>query len=655
MNKSDLIQKVKALDGLTQDERAYLINLVNTKKKYGLVWEDKAEAVEEQLRSMLPVLTEVVDKRIIGADLPVSEVVKATPGLFDEIDADGSQSDGSLSKVEVPNHILIEGDNLHALTALSFTHENKIDVIYIDPPYNTGNKDFKYNDTFVDKEDSYRHSKWLSFMEKRLKIAKRLLSDKGVMFISIDDNELANLKLQCDEIFGENNYSGLITRKQSSGSKNDMGNNKVITTVDYILPYKKNDFTFIPYRVKNNKNFNLKDEISSFSTRALEMQGGGDTLLERSKMGYSVYYSKELNQIELLFDYDLNKKPVYENENENLISKGYKCYRPRKRGNEYGRWRWGAETFIEKFKSQLVYFDDTRIYIKERESEFINKYPEAFLDDFLNTQGTNDLKDILGNKSFDFPKPTELIKFLLLVSSPKNATILDFFAGSGTTLHATMALNAEDGGNRQCILVTNNENNICEEVTYERNRRVIAGYTNAKDVAVAGLRHNNLRYYKTDFVPSQRSEENKRKITVAVTDQLCIKEDCYTDITTQQGLDDKLCRIYTDGRHKYMIVVYHSRHQSRVCAELVGYIQTLHTLSDRVRLYAFSPEKETLADEFADVADKIEALPLPEAVYHAYRATFRAIRLDKKPIPVIIDDTAETESAPDLFTTSDED
>ena len=214
MNKQNLIQKVKALEGLTQEERADLINLINTKKKYGLVWEDKAEDVEEQLRTMLPVLKEVVDKRIIGADLPKPTHVNEAPGLFDDLSNDVETIQ------QAPNHILIEGDNLHALTALSFTHEGKIDVIYIDPPYNTGNKDFKYNDTFVDKEDSYRHSKWLSFMEKRLKMAKRLLSDKGVIFISIDDNEQAQLKLLCNEVFNENNFvAELIWKKKTRWRK----------------------------------------------------------------------------------------------------------------------------------------------------------------------------------------------------------------------------------------------------------------------------------------------------------------------------------------------------------------------------------------------------------------------------------------------------
>jgi 16S rRNA G966 N2-methylase RsmD len=211
MNKTDLIQKVKALEGLSQDERAYLINLVNIKKKYGLVWEDKPEEVEEQLRENLPVLKEVKDKAIINGGV-------------------------SLSGAEVPNHILIEGDNLHALTALTFTHEGKIDVIYIDPPYNTGNKDFKYNDSFVDKEDSYRHSKWLSFMNKRLKIAKKLLKDSGVIFISIDDNEIAQLKMLCNEIFLENNMiAEMVWQQGKKSSGNLIGVNH-----EYMLVYANN-------------------------------------------------------------------------------------------------------------------------------------------------------------------------------------------------------------------------------------------------------------------------------------------------------------------------------------------------------------------------------------------------------------------------------
>lgn len=152
MDKQALIEKIKGLDGLTNDEKSNLLGLLRAHKKYGLVWEDKPEDVEERLRDELPVLTEVEERALIS-DAP-----------------------------DAPNHILIEGDNLEALTALSYTHEGKVDVIYIDPPYNTGNKDFIYNDRFVDSEDDYRHSKWLSFMERRLRIARRLLSMGGGNF-----------------------------------------------------------------------------------------------------------------------------------------------------------------------------------------------------------------------------------------------------------------------------------------------------------------------------------------------------------------------------------------------------------------------------------------------------------------------------------------
>ena len=192
MNKKELYNKILQLDGLTNEEKSELLGLLRKQKKYGLVWEDKPEDVEERLRDELPVLVEDTSKALISTE------------------------------TDAPNHILIEGDNLEALTTLAYTHEGKIDVIYIDPPYNTGNKDFVYNDKFVDKEDSYRHSKWLSFMSKRLRIAKQLLSDKGMIFISIDDNEQAQLKLLCNDLFGEKNFVvDLVWSNQEGGGSSD--------------------------------------------------------------------------------------------------------------------------------------------------------------------------------------------------------------------------------------------------------------------------------------------------------------------------------------------------------------------------------------------------------------------------------------------------
>ena len=185
MNKYELAKKINELEGLTNDEKSELIKLLRSQKKYGLVWEDKPEDAEQRMVNEQPVLVEVPERAILSDD------------------------------AEAPNHILIEGDNLEALTALSYTHAGKIDVIYIDPPYNTGNKDFVYNDSFVDKENGYRHSMWLSFMNKRLKIAKSLLSERGVIFISMDDNEQAQLKMLCDEIFGGDNFVGTYFWKRT--------------------------------------------------------------------------------------------------------------------------------------------------------------------------------------------------------------------------------------------------------------------------------------------------------------------------------------------------------------------------------------------------------------------------------------------------------
>ena len=189
--RTNLIHRISELEGLTDSERSSLLSLLRENRPYGLVWEDKSEKTEDKMQEELPVLKEVKERALIS------------------------------NSKDAPNHILIEGDNLEALTTLAYTHAGRIDVIYIDPPYNTGNKDFVYNDSFVDREDTYRHSKWLSFMSRRLRIAKQLLSDKGVIFISIDDNEQAQLKLLCDEVFGEENFVANIIWKSKSGGAND--------------------------------------------------------------------------------------------------------------------------------------------------------------------------------------------------------------------------------------------------------------------------------------------------------------------------------------------------------------------------------------------------------------------------------------------------
>jgi len=569
MNKQDLIKKINKIQGISREEKAYLVDLVNTKKKYGLVWENKPEDVEEQLRSMLPVFKEVKERAIISEDKTA------------------------------PNHILIEGDNLHALTALTYTHEEKIDVIYIDPPYNTGNKDFIYNDHYVDKEDTYRHSKWLSFMEKRLKIAKHLLSEKGVIFISIDDNEVAQLKMLCDETFGPNNFLGnLIWQSRTSISNDDY----ISTNHNHTLIFSKNKTLVSFYGEKLNE--------SEYVNPDGDKRGPWKLVpIDANKPGGNTVYGI------------INPKT------------GKEYFPPNKR-----IWAINRDSYEILFNQGRIKFgmnDDSspkkKLYLAERLAKGDNKTPSSLLLSAGTTKdGTNEIINILGSKKFSYPKPSILIaKLLEYTTNFQNSyTILDFFAGSGTTLHATMALNAEDGGNRQCILVTNNENNIAEEVTYERNKRVIQGYTNAKGDQVEGLTNNNLRYYQSDFIPSARTEVNRRQLTARSTELLCIKENCYHCITADFGINPKQAQLFTDLLGRYMVVVYHSRSMEAVVEKLTEVIQGLET-TEKVKIYAFSPEKDSIEDDFFAVQDKIETVPLPDSIYNAYVATFRNITLSQ--------------------------
>ena len=630
MNRTDIIQKLKQLEGISQDERAYLINLVNTKKKYGLVWEDKPEDVEEQLRTQLPVLREVIEKRILAKDLP-KEFLKTESKevtLFSENDLVTDK--GIYIKTNAPNHIIIEGDNLHVLTSLTFTHEGRINVIYIDPPYNTGNKDFKYNDSFVDREDSYRHSKWLSFMQKRLLIAKRLLCDKGAIFISIDDNEQAQLKLLCDEVFGEQNFLADVIWEKADSPRMDA---KFFST--------RHDHTLV--YVKNINSFELGNIDTSIDTTPVHYS-------KIDKSGRS-YYLKPLRAMGKDGKREARPTMYY----GITAPDGTEVF-PKNQDGSDSRWRWSKDKLENELNRTewLKTKSGWSLYFRIYADENMSKPPETIW--FNKDVGSNrtsklELTSICPDSPFDTPKPLGLIKRILKITSlgVLNPLILDFFAGSGTTLHATMQLNAEDGKNRQCFLVTNNENNICEVVTYNRNLRAITGYINSKQDWVPGLSNNNLRYYKVDFVSSTKNELNKRLLAQCSTDLLSIKEDCFIEITKESGFNPIQCKIFTNDCNKYMIVVYHSRKQLDVCEQLIAYIKTINDLSEKIKLYAFSPEKETLLEDFYEVADKIDAVPLPEAIYNAYRATFKTLKLDKITPTLMLANLEEAEYSNELF------
>ncbi|MFK1811945.1 site-specific DNA-methyltransferase [Bacteroides fragilis] len=527
---------------------------------------------------------------------------------------------------DAPNHILIEGDNLEALATLAYTHEGKIDVIYIDPPYNTGNKDFRYNDSHVDKEDSYRHSKWLSFMSRRLKIAKKLLADRGIIFISIDDNEQAQLKLLCDEVFGNKNFvADLIWSNQEGGGSSDSKLFRI--KHEHIIVFSK-DISQLDIKgvdITNEDRYKEEDEYSKVR---------GKYYLQKLGMG-SIQYSESLNYPIIAPD----GSEIYPSDNNN----GKKaCWRWSKE-----KLNWGIENgFIVIKKSKNIWTVYTKQYLNcDNNGEIIirTQRPLGIIDKFSSTQAAKFLESIGLSKLFNYSKPTDLIKYLIDRFVDFNPIILDFFAGSGTTLHATMQLNAEDGGHRQCILVTNNENNICEEVTYKRNRRVIQGYTNAKGEEVAGLTKNNLRYYRTGFVGRSRSMQNMRKLVNLATDMLCIKENLYKEQNTFGGQNTYkgIFRYFDDGK-KQMLVIY----REEAIDELVDIIYDMD-ISQPIKVYVFSPSEDPWEGSFDDVSDKVELCALPQAIYNTYRRI-----LPKKKDAVIVpeeDALATTEEYKDLF------
>lgn len=604
MDKNKLKQKIEELEGLTNEEKSELIKLLRSQKKYGLVWEDKPEDVEQRMLNEQPVLVEVPERAIISND------------------------------AEAPNHILIEGDNLEVLTALSYSHAGMIDVIYIDPPYNTGNKDFVYNDSFVDKEDGYRHSKWLSFMNKRLKIAKGLLSDKGVLFISIDDNEFAQLKMLCNEILGEENHiSTLATIMNLKGNQDEFG---FAGTHEYTLVYCLSHDNCVlgqlPIAEEELDEWQSDDKGYYKKGANLKSTGINAPREKRPNLFYPILIDKTTKAVSTITqdEFELIYDKALKMHDEAYLSQlrlkyknlGYIFLLPLTSGKEMS-WRWGIQKVRAESDELIVSMkgNDVSIYKKQRPQlgDMPSKKPKSvfYKPEYSSGNGKAELISVLGESLFGYPKPLQLIKDFLTISYYKEARILDFFAGSGTTLHATMQLNAEDGGHRQCILATNNENGICENVTYERNRRVIQGYTTPKGEEVVGLMHNNLRYYKTQLVSRDKTVKNLRLLTSLSTDMLCIRNDVYSEKTFAGRLINKQIARYFESASgkRRMLVIYHEE----AIEALVQMIATLPKFDDKLMVYVFSPNGYAYDDDFEDVADKVKLCAIPDAILNAYR------------------------------------
>lgn len=458
-NTNNLLQY---LDELTKDVKG---------KKYGLVFEQHREQIDEILDTHTPVLTEQKD-------------------LF--IDNGGEMN------------FLIEGDNLAALQLLEKTHKGKVDVIYIDPPYNTGAKDWKYNNDYVDGNDTFRHSKWLSWLRNRIVVARNLLTEKGIMAVTIDDYEIAALRLTMDELFGIDNYLGtIVIRNNPSGRSTVRG---LSINHEYALLYSKTPTAVLGFMKHNEKQKSRYDEIDSkgnYEWENFRKNGTDSDRKDRPKQFFPIVINNntlKLHIPEIKWD-DAARSYVV----SGVIKDDETVVYPITKGIEKV-WKYGLERTVSILDEIRV--KKTKDGFELYRKKYLNaegSLPRTWWDKpeySARDNGTRALTNIFGSqKVFDFPKAPEAVKDVLVASNlRKNGITLDFFAGSGTTGHAVMKLNAEDDGHRKFILCTNNENNICRDVTYERLKTVITG--KRKDGSEYNEHYDaSLKYYKIDFVP----------------------------------------------------------------------------------------------------------------------------------------------------------
>jgi adenine-specific DNA-methyltransferase len=436
------------------------VSSLETRFGYGLVWDEEhpenEEAFEEAARNGYPILREASGNNRVPP-------------------APGRQT-----------HVLIRGENYHTLSVLRYSHPEAFDVIYIDPPYNTEEAGFRYNDRRVIKDDPFRDTKWLSFMKKRLLLARTLLKPHGVIFISIDDNEFAPLKLLLDtQIFGPGHCLGVLTWiKRTKPINSGKARFQIQQKVEYVLAYS-------PTKKKQFPGF----ELSDGAARRYTFQG-----------------QHGLCRLEGLLDSDNGRKQ------RQTMRFPLAGVRPPK-GQ---RWKIGEETARELEAAGMIEvvggMPNRAIYPADEHSHALKPFWSHIEDTGSAEDGKQTLTSLIGpGHGFDTVKPVGLMT-ALLSHFPKDAKVLDFFAGSGTTLHAVAELNA-DGGTRQAVLVTDNEDNICDEVCLPRVRAVLDEVHPDSDGMVL---------LENAFVNRRCSEDQlKRRVARACFGTLCLKDGCF--------------------------------------------------------------------------------------------------------------------------------
>jgi adenine-specific DNA-methyltransferase len=539
------------------------VGLLKKQKKYGLVWEDKSEDVVTQCLENIPVLRHVKSKKI-----------------------DGDES--------LPANLLIEGDNYHALAVLNYTHKEKIDVIYIDPPYNTGARDWKYNNDYVDSEDPYRHTKWLSFMRHRIALTKNLLKDNGILCVTIDDNELPRLWMLMEEVFGEANHLGTVAIRINPGGRKSK--RKIAAQHEYALFFSKTPTTEIAKIILDptdkTHSYKQDEEGNWYEERNLRKEGADSLADDDSERYYPIYFDPKTAKLSTVKKYSVEILPIDTTGQKRI-------------------WRRDKSVIDALYEKGEVFTKKTRyglqVYFKFS-GGLEGETPKSFWDNPLysaSEHGTQVLDKILGvRESFPFPKSPHAVRDCIrIASASKDALILDFFAGSGTTGQAVLELNKEDKGKRKFILCTNDESNICEEITYERVKRVIKGYKTNTGEKVEGL-GGNLSYFKTDFVNvgklSRVSDEAKIRITFQVGEMMAVRED-----TLVEREKNEWWQIFEGNGRLTAIYFKEDKSQLRLL------ITKLEGEELPIALYIFSWGKNEYKGEYSTENIRVEDIPEP--------------------------------------------
>ena len=592
--KNELMHRIQNLEGE--------LALVRDRLRFGLVWERRPEEVEQQLDSKIPVLRRV----------PKLDVLQDEGHVF---------------------HSLIEGDNLHALAALQATHQGKIDVIYIDPPYNTGDSDWKYNNKFVDEEDGYFHSQWLSFMERRIKLAKNLLDEDGVLIVTIDEHEVHRLALLLEQHFRPDSIQMVTIVINGAGSSRGYFSR----VEEYAFFVFCGEAT--PNPLEDDYLSPTKDSIPSVPWDSLVRTGPGSTRQDRPKMFYPIYVDKESGRIVEVgqsLAIDAEKPESSHIPNTTIVF-------PRASDGSDARWRVGPETFrylvSEGFARARVSGERVSVsYLKRKQLQDIengtiavrNLDPITGVADLEYTRpplrevktvwnrpghnaganGTQLLKKVLGNRSFPFPKSLTAVEDTLRTVVSKDSIVLDFFAGSGTTLHAVAKLNAEDGGQRRCILVTNNENEICREVTQPRVEKVLTGdWAAGPQDPLPG----NLMFFQMDFIERKQSLD-KLRVEVAnnVASLVSIREACPLIEEIEAGV------FLLQDSSKTVVVVSTPNRSDELLREKIS--RRASTTANKLA-YLFTWDDCEIEEEVAAVWEGWAVEPLPAEMLAALRST----------------------------------